>query len=182
MHNYISISTLSEWFYCPRSCFYLLSDFSPHQEYNYFILDGRNKHFKSSIQRSFRNRVGEQVISQVLVSSHKKKIVGKIDRLEVIDDKTVKIIEEKRGKVRSDNKIEWQVKLLVFSYQEMFPEKTVLASIYFIDSRRHRVVNFNLKEIGEEIDNIKGELFSGKAPVAKRDARCFGCMYQKICG
>ncbi len=182
MHNYFSISNLSEYFYCPRSFIYLQSNFRLCQEENYFIVDGRKKHFKSSEQKEFFNRRGEKIFTQVFVFSKEKQILGKIDRLEIVDKNNVRIIEEKRGKLRTDLKIEWQVKFLSYAYSEMYPDMTIKASIYFVDSRRHKVIDINKKEISEKIDNLKNKIINKGYFEAKRGARCNGCMYHRICG
>ena len=182
MNSYLSISNLSEYFYCPRSFIYMQMDFRPLQEQNYFIMDGRLKHAKSSTGDAFFNRRGEKVLSDFFVFSRKKKIMGKADRVEIINKDRVRIIEEKRGRIRSDAKIEWQLRLLSYCYAEMYPEKSIESSIYFIDSRRHKKIEETKEDIEKMIDQLRNIIKTTHYFEAKRDARCSGCMYEKICG
>ena len=184
MHNFLSISILSEYFYCPRSFVYQIEDYRAFQEENYFILDGRKKHQKSSEVKNFFNRKGEKVISQFYVYSRKLQIHGKLDRLEILKNNNFIAIEEKRGTIRSDKKIQFQLDAMLYCLWEMYPEKSIEGFIYFIDSRRRKKSLFSNKDL----ENFEKDVFSVKKALqvgefhAKRDARCFGCMYQKICG
>lgn len=179
----LSISLASEYEYCPRSFIYRYYSFKPFELQNYNIMDGKNKHFRSSNEGKFYNRSGETVLTNYYIYSRVLNINGYVDRIIFKPNNILQVIEEKRGRLRNNKQIEIQVALEVYCLKEMFPNYDIQSSIYYIDSRRHQTINLEfVSNVPNYINNIRENLSKGKRFIALRDARCNGCMFKVLCG
>ncbi|MBI2519938.1 MAG: CRISPR-associated protein Cas4 [Bdellovibrio sp.] len=185
--NYFGISLLSEYVYCQRSFAYRLIEFKPHEDENYFIVDGRSTHQRLDDKKVSYNREGLPEKRSIYVKSEKIQATGKIDRVIYCGD-TVRIIEEKRGRLRSNEQHDLQCQLEAYCFEETFPEPKIEAClIYYQKSRRTRTVAWD-NNAKNKIETLYNEIKDKCKDFALSkfdqvfDSRCSGCMFEKTCG
>jgi CRISPR-associated exonuclease Cas4 len=184
--NYLGVSLLSEYFYCPRSFAYRLIDFKPDENENFYIVDGRLSHARLEEKSSSYDRIGRKESRDLFLASDELGISTKIDRV-IWNTDCAEIIEEKRGKRCENSQHDWQVWLEAYCFESNFNIPVSKCSIYYQASRRKRDIQYNdlvknkilnfIKDI-----KIKIELMDIHEFEPVYDQRCFGCMFNDQCG
>lgn len=183
--NPLGVSLVSEYTFCQRSFAYRLIDFKPFEEQNQFVLEGRHDHLRLNLKKLSRNREGVEEMREYYVCSTTLGLSGKIDRIQFQD--RVKIIEEKRGKLRKNNpQNDIQAQLYALLLSEVV-DKPIDIAIYYAGSRRFRQVEWTdaiRSDLIILIESIQTKVnkFNLKNFPKSKDQRCSGCMYQNICG
>lgn len=182
----LGISLVSEYLYCPRSFAYRLIDFKPQEDDNFYIVDGRINHERLDLKKTAYNREGLIEKRGVYVRSSLG-VVGKIDRV-IYEGNLVRIIEEKRGRLRNNSQHDLQCLIEAYCFEETFPDLQVSSClIYYQQSRRFRELEWNDKE-REKVNkfflmiNEKCRQLSLSEFQQVLDERCYGCMFQETCG
>ena len=182
----LGISLISEYSYCPRSFAYRLIDFKPHEDENFYLVDGRISHERLELKRCSYNREGFLEKRSVKVNSSIG-IMGILDRV-MYEGNSVRIIEEKRGRLRNNAQHDSQCLIEALCFEETFPEMKVDSClIYYQQSRRFREIKWS-DEVRHEIkvyclmviSKCQHCALSEFEPVC--DERCYGCMFQETCG
>lgn len=86
-------------------------------------------------------------------------VVGYIDRIDFINGDTVKIIDYKTGKwevAQKDIKDNLQLGIYALAVSEEFPDKEIIAELYYLRSGRKKSHNFTK----EDIENVKVRLLN----------------------
>jgi CRISPR-associated protein Cas4 len=138
----LSIFTVSEYAYCPRSCFYYLHNFyANHTLNNDFIQDGKGLHNKK-LKYDKKWEKSEKLTTNVKLYSEKLDLIGRVD---LVAEQNGKIypIECKRGKTRKFPNLKLQLVLEAICLEEMYNKAINRGFIYFFQSNRRLLVDIN---------------------------------------
>jgi len=88
-------------------------------------------------------------------------IVGYIDRIDVVDDNTLKIIDYKTGKwevTQKDIANNLQLGIYALAVSEKFPDKNIYAELYYLRSGRRKGHLFTKEDLENVKENILKEI------------------------
>ena len=109
-------------------------------------------------------------------------VVGYIDRIDLINENTVKIIDYKTGKwevAQKDIKDNLQLGIYALAVSEEFPDKEIIAELYYLRSGRKKSHTFTK----EDIENVKVRLLEDISTIiqdksflpTKNERACYYC-------
>lgn len=179
----LSIFTISEYAYCPRSCFYYLHHFySKHTINNDFIQDGAGLHAKK-LDFAQKWEKSEKLMANINLYSEKYGLVGKIDLIGKSANELYPI-ECKRGKVRNYPNLKLQLILEAICIEEMFQLQIKKGYLYFFSSNRRERINISVKDKNDAkklILTIKNNLNNITFFNKVNSNLCYSCSYNFYC-
>lgn len=183
---YLPISALQHYAYCPRQC--ALIHLEQAWSENYWTAQGRVLHERVD-SGAAETRGSKRSERGVAVISHRLRLTGKLDLLEISESAKIKKyypVEYKRGKPKIENWDRVQLCGQVFCLEEMLNTEINEAAFWYWEVRHREVVPMDaaLRQQTEEIIAATHALFvSQKTPPAQYNRRlCQACSLLDICG
>lgn len=181
MDEYIMISAIQHYSYCPRQCALI------HREQvfteNTFTLKGRYAHERVDIQHEQMENDVKQVTS-LNVWSDKLGITGICDLVEFYDDVPFPVEYKFGRKQKAQIHDELQLCAQAMCLEEMLGVPVPKGSIYHYSSRTRRKVIFSdrhREKVELIILDIRKLLMGAQLPAAVNDARCKNCSLIDAC-
>ena len=182
---FVAIAALQHYAFCPRQ--FALIHIEQAWEENYFNAEGRLLHERVDSNESER-RGALRYERSVLLISHKYKIQGKMDLLEIekMNGETRYFpVEYKRGKPKTDDWDRMQVCAQALCLEEMLNTQVAEGAIWYWETRRREPVIIDGKLRLATIAAIKDAhslLEIGRTPKPTDDKlRCRACSLIEIC-
>lgn len=176
----VLISALEHWSYCPRQCG--LIHLEQTYDENIFTLRGNRAH-----ERAHNDSVGTEdgirVARGLPLWSDRLGLIGKADIVEWHDE-TPYPVEYKVGRKRAWGHEVVQLCAQAICLQEMLGTPVPAGAIYYVGSRRRRVVTFtegDFQVVATSVREIRSMLDGDRLPAAINDARCPNCSLVDAC-
>ena len=183
--EYIAISALQHWLYCPRQC--ALIHLERLWTENRFTAEGKVMH-EQAHEGPNELREGVRVARGQRVRSERLGLSGQCDVVEFHPDGSAIPIEYKRGRPKAHRADELQLCAQAICLEEMlkFSEGGIREGYLFYGKRRRRtvvVLDRELRElVAETTAKIRSCLESGVTPKAEYEARkCNACSLIEEC-
>lgn len=179
--NYIMLSALQHYQFCPRQC--ALIHLEQQWAENRFTAEGRVLHERSDsgeTQRQERVRI----VRTLAICSSRLGLSGQADVVEFHDRGKVFPVEYKRGRPKKDRCDEVQLCAQALCLEEMLEIETGEGALYYGQKRRRQAVLFDneLRCLTEQtIDQVHHLVSSGKTPKAEYSKKCDQCSLLAIC-
>lgn len=180
---YLALSALQHYAYCPRQ--FALIHVEQAWADNRFTAEGHILHERvdSGVSEQRRGIAYERGVSLI---SHRFKIVGKMDLLEVEagDPSRYFPVEYKRGKPKIGQWDRIQLCAQALCIEEMRDTHVNEGAIWYWEVRRRERVAIDEELRAETISVIEGArgiLESGVTPAPVNDRRCRGCSLLDLC-
>jgi CRISPR-associated exonuclease Cas4 len=179
--DFILISALQHYSYCPRQCALIHAEQSfadnvytarGNADHKAVDLEGYESHENVRIERALPlvcNNIG---------------LIGKADIVEFFSDGSAYPVEYKHGVRRPQCHDDIQVVAQALCLEEMTGHVVPFGAIYHVSSRRRREVEITHELRQVVVDTtwaIREMLQSGKMPSVANDARCTECSLIEIC-
>lgn len=178
--DYVPISALQHYTYCPRQCYLIyLEDI---YEENIYTLEGSSIHEKVHEEIS-QKRKQLRIETSLPIWSSKLRIRGQADLVEFKED-DIRPVEYKRGKKKSRRADEIQLCAQALCLEEMFKTHIEEGDIYHHSSHQRRQVKLGTKLRSKVKETIKAvqELLEGQiVPPPATDDRCYRCSLKHSC-
>jgi CRISPR-associated exonuclease Cas4 len=178
--QFIPISALSEYVYCPRNCylFYVLGE----RGENPYTVEGELLHER--VHESSRTKRDELIqLRRVYVYSKRFGMSGFADVLEEKEDK-IYPVEYKRGRSGGWQNDEIQLCAQAICLEEMLNVEIVQAYIFYVSSKRRREVKLG-KKLREDtiktVEEVRALFKSKKIPPPLNNNRCRNCSLKPKC-
>lgn len=192
--NYLLISGIQHFIFCRRQ--WALIHIEQMWEENYFTIDGQIKHDKVDNSGISDLKNGIRTIRSMPIASHKLKLQGKCDVVELRPDKDgfyfskydkkykVYPIEYKRGKPKVDDSDIMQLLAQAICLEEMLGLKIEEGACFYFETRRRERIIFTqnmrdrLLSIVEEMNNYYNRKYT---PRVRKGKRCKSCSLRNLC-
>lgn len=192
--NYLLISGIQHFIFCRRQ--WALIHIEQLWGENYFTIDGQIKHEKVDSSSSPEIKDDVRIIRTMPIASHKLKIQGKCDVVELIPDddgfyfskydKRYKVypVEYKRGKPKTDESDIMQLLAQAMCLEEMLGLKIEEGACFYFETRRRIKVVFTeelrnkLTSIIDEMNNYYNRKYT---PRVRRSSKCQSCSLKDQC-
>ncbi|HSQ97481.1 MAG TPA: CRISPR-associated protein Cas4 [Rickettsiales bacterium] len=181
----LSIYNISEYLYCQKSCFYKIFNFEENQEQNIDMIVGRNQHEIVHSDSIRTKEKGLKQISNLSIFNHEYSIAGKLDLLEIKDEKYYPI-EYKKGKFRDFLNHKIQLCLQTLCLEEMYKTKIEYGYLFFIEEHRRykiimsdelrKITKQTVFEIREKLSKNNPNLF-----IKNKNELCSKCSFFQTC-
>lgn len=180
MNDYIYISALNQYTYCPRRCYYLYVE-------NTFLdnehtVEGTLRHTRAhSEETSMRD--GIRQLRSVHLYSHIYGLTGKADVVEEQDGRLYPV-EHKKGKRGKWTNDELQLCAQALCLEEMQGQVVPKGYLFYISTGRRKEVRFApalRQQTIETISAVRQLIESGQRPPNPYTPRCKGCSLHDIC-
>lgn len=185
--NYLPLSFIAEFEYCPRSAYYLITDAPKLRDENNFIQDGRELHQKVDDGYKFSKKT-KKVESSIRIFSEKYFISGKIDIVEFHENNIIIPVELKRGKTRESSMHSIQIALSAICLKEIFPNAKIENGAIFFCEDRQKIEIILTDELIKKAQDIalflkekNSKALNPKDFPALKDSRCLGCCFYQLC-
>ncbi len=182
--DFIMISALQHYVYCPRQCALI------HVEdvwcENLFTVRGELLHEKVDTD-TYETRGTIKTIRGLRIHSFRYGLVGRCDVVEFRKTKTgneIMPVEFKSGKPKENISDKVQLCAQVFCLEEMLTVKIKQGAFFYGKIRRRNIINIDdeLRLQTENIMNSVREIVSKKyIPAAVYQSKCRNCSLQSIC-
>ncbi|MEO8402603.1 MAG: CRISPR-associated protein Cas4 [Gammaproteobacteria bacterium] len=181
--NYLALSALQHYAYCPRQC--ALIHVEQAWSENVLTAEGRLLHERVDTGDS-EQRGNIRTERGVTVISHRLRITGKLDLLEVEGKppRNYFPVEYKRGKPKVESWDRVQLCAQALCLEEMCSVDIKEAALWYWQVRRREVVVIDaaLREHTESIINSAQKMIqSGNTPRAMFNKRCKACSLIGLC-
>lgn len=189
--DFIMISALQHYVYCPRQCGLIHVDDVWHE--NLFTVRGNILHEKVDTD-TYETRGTKKTVRGLRIHSYRLGITGRCDVVEFRDLKNgeeVMPVEFKSGEPKEDISDKVQLCAQVFCLEEMLNTKIIHGAFFYGKIRRRVVVEIDneLRLQTESIIASVREIVSSKGvhsekkilPAAEYSAKCRNCSLQDIC-
>lgn len=184
--EYIPISALQHYLYCPRQC--ALIHLEQMWTENVYTAEGRELHEKAHSNTS-EKRCECKTVTGLLLSSESLGLTGQADVVEFhhLDDRWIPYpIEYKRGRPKDSDADRVQLCAEALCLEEMLGEDIGEGSLFYATPRRRQVVTFDtyLREQTRKTIALVHDLFrSGKTPPPLNisDKHCSACSLLDEC-
>ena len=180
--QFIAISALQHWLYCPRQC--ALIHLEQAWSENRFTAEGRVMHRKAH-DGPDETRAGVRITRGMPVASAALGLTGQCDVVEFHADGTVMPIEYKRGKPKSHRADEVQLCAQAICLEEMLRVSIPCGALFYGEKRRRTDVVFDqeLRDLVISTTMSVRECFgSGRTPLAEYEPRrCDACSLIDLC-
>jgi CRISPR-associated exonuclease Cas4 len=180
MDDFVFLSALNQYDYCPRRCYYIFVE-------NVFLdnehtVEGTLQHTRANSGET-STRDGAQQLRSVYLYSHALGISGKAD---VIEEKSGEIypIEHKKGRRGDWRNDALQLCAQALCLEEMLGRNVDRGFIYYATTGRRQEVHFTPELRQQTIDTIAAVrrlIDSGERPPNPYTPRCKGCSLYDIC-
>jgi CRISPR-associated exonuclease Cas4 len=181
-HEYVSISALEHYSYCPRQCALIHAE-RVYDE-NIFTLRGNKMHERAD-ERTKRTENGARVERGLSLWSDALGLVGTADVVEFHADGSVTPVEYKPGARPVTIHDDIQLCAQALCLEEMLRVAIYEGSLFSGERRRRRAVEFtdDLRQFTREmIVEVRLTIGRGSAlPPAVNDARCPNCSLRDAC-
>lgn len=192
--DYLLISGIQHFIFCRRQ--WALIHIEQLWDENFFTVDGQIKHGKveSSDVSEFKNNI--KIIRSMPVVSHKLKVQGKCDVVELKPDVngfyfskynkkySVFPVEYKRGKTKSDESDIMQLLAQAMCLEDMLGLEIKEGACFYFETRRREQVVFTvdlrnrLVDIIKEMNNYYNRRYT---PKVKKTKKCKSCSLKNLC-
>lgn len=180
MDDYIYISSLNQYEYCPRRCYYLFVE-------NTFLdnehtVEGTLQHSRAhSAETSTRD--GTLQLRSVQLYSHTYGISGKAD---VVEEKAGILypVEHKKGRRGKWTNDELQLCAQALCLEEMQGQEVEKGYLFYVSTGRRKEVRFTpalRQQTIATISAVRQLIASGQRPPNPYTPRCKGCSLYDIC-
>ena len=182
--DFIMISALQHYVYCPRQCGLIHVDDVWHE--NVFTVRGNILHEKVDTD-TYETRGTKRTVRGLRIHSFVHGIVGRCDVVEFSETKTgeeVMPVEFKSGEPKEDSSDKVQLCAQALCLEEMLSTKITHGAFFYGKIRRRDVVEIDneLRLQTESIITSVREIVSKKIlPAAEYSAKCRNCSLQDIC-
>ncbi|MBS2039199.1 CRISPR-associated protein Cas4 [bacterium] len=182
MEDYLPVSALNQWSYCPRRCglIHVEGDF----DNNEHTLAGVAEHQRVDAA-GHDLREGIRVELALAIWSHQHRLTGRCDVVEFYDDGRVRPVEYKLGKRKPWENDDLQVAAQALCLEEMLGLQILECAIFHRKSQRLRKVELTAdlrKRTVEAIESIRSLMSSGQLPAPTHlRHRCGECSLSGIC-
>lgn len=178
--DFLMISTLRHYGYCPRSCSLIHQDQTFSE--NLYTLRGRAVH--KQVDKPEEEFVGNILVERALpLWSHRLGLVGKADVVE-FHDETPYPVEYKHGPRRENEHNDLQLCAQAMCLEDMMGQAVPRGAIFHHKSRRRREVFFTptlRRQVEEAVTAIRSLLAEKKLPPPVNDRRCEKCSLKEAC-
>lgn len=182
--DFIMISALQHYVYCPRQCGLIHVDDVWHE--NLFTVRGNILHDKVDTD-TYETRGTLKTVRGLRIHSFQFGIVGRCDVVEFRDLKTgeeIMPVEFKSGEPKDDISDKVQLCAQVFCLEEMLNTKITRGAFFYGKIRRRDIVEID-NELRSQTESIIGfvrEIVSRKiVPPAEYVTKCRNCSLYDIC-
>lgn len=180
--EFISVSLLNQYGYCPRRCALIHVE----QEFqdNIHTARGSAEHARVDRVAHETSREGARVEFALPIWSDRLGLTGKCDAVEFWPDGTIYPLEHKHGARKKWLNDDIQLAAQSMCLEEMTGKAVAHGAIYHRSSRRRREVEITAElrlKVEETVSAIRAMMGSGKLPPPVYDARCKECSLKEIC-
>lgn len=180
MTDFIYISALNQYAYCPRRCYYLYVE-------NTFLdnehtVEGTLQHTRAHSEET-STRDGIRQLRSVHLYSHTYGLTGKADVVEE-QDGLLYPVEHKKGKRGKWINDELQLCAQALCLEEMQGQAIPKGYLFYISTGRRKEVRFTpalRQQTIETISAVRQLIESGHRPPNPYTPRCKGCSLHDIC-
>lgn len=179
--DYVLISALQHYVYCPRQC--ALIHMEQTFEDNLFTLRGHRVHEKVNVPE-YELIEGIRVDRALPLWSHSLGLTGIADVVEFLADGTPYPVEYKSGPRKPREADEVQLCAQAMCLEEMFGKAVPSGAIFHHASRRRRDVQFNVAlrfAVQEAVSQVRQLLTATRLPPPIYDQRCRDCSLVEAC-
>lgn len=192
--DYLLISGIQHFIFCRRQ--WALIHIEQLWDENFFTIDGQIKHKKVDNGDSFESKNKTRIIRSMPIVSHKLRIQGKCDVVELKPDAngfyfskykekySVYPIEYKRGKPKEDKSDIMQLLAQAICLEEMLGLRIEEGSCFYFEIRRRKKVFFTddlRKELVNIIDEMNNYYDRRYTPRVKKTRKCRSCSLKNLC-
>lgn len=177
----IAISALEHFSYCPRQ-FGLIHIERVWRE-NEMTVQGSRAHERVDLPITRHERSAE-VWRGVPLWSATRKLYGRADVIEVLDDATILPVEYKRGDRSPSVHEKIQLCAQALCLEEMLSVRVEEGALYHVASKKRVKVPIDgsLRSLTEEtVRRVRAHMDTGDCPGPNYDERCEGCSLQEDC-
>lgn len=179
--EYISISAIQHYSYCPRQC--ALIHVENIFDENLYTLRGHAVHERVDVPET-RMEYGTRVERALPLVSHRLGLIGKADVVEFDSSGTPYPIEYKHGPNRTHTHDDLQLTAQAICLEEATGKKVSVGAIYHYSSRQRREVLIT-EELRQQVEMIteaiRAMLSQPRLPPAVNDKRCRNCSLIDAC-
>ena len=185
--DFIMISALQHYVYCPRQCGLIHVDDVWHE--NVFTVRGNILHEKVDTD-TYETRGTKKTVRGLRIHSFRLGIVGRCDVVEFMESKSapgkeeIMPVEFKSGEPKENISDKAQLCAQVLCLEEMLNTRITHGAFFYGKIRRRNVVEIDneLRSQTESIITSVREIVSKKiVPPAVYEAKCRNCSLQSIC-
>lgn len=192
--EYLLLSGIQHFIYCRRQ--WALIHIEQQWSENFFTVDGQIKHNKVDNENSFEIKNDIRIIRSMPIVSHKLKIQGKCDVVELQPDDegfyfskykrkyNVYPIEYKRGKPKLDESDIMQLLAQAICLEEMLGVRIKKGACFYFETRRREEVEFT-DYLREKLFDIVSEMnnyyYRKYTPKVKKSRKCRACSLKDLC-
>lgn len=182
--DFIMISALQHYIFCPRQCGLIHID-DVWQE-NLFTVRGEILHEKVDID-SYETRGDVKTVRGLRIHSYQYGLVGRCDVVEfkqTSKGREVFPVEFKAGQPKEDISDKVQLCAQVFCLEEMLNIKIPKAAFFYGKIRRRDIVEIDeglRLQTEKVIQEVRKIIDSKKVPVEEYSAKCRNCSLAQVC-
>lgn len=180
--EYIPLSALEHWSYCPRQCCLIHAEQAFAE--NIHTLRGQAVHARTDVPGVEGGYDGRRIARAVPLWSDGLGLVGKSDVVEFLPDGTPYPVEYKHGKKREKRHDDIQLAAQAICLEEMTGKAVPHGAIYHASSRRRRevAITVELREaVATCVAEVRAALREWALPPPLNDRRCRECSLIELC-
>lgn len=181
--DWIPVSALQHYAYCPRQC--ALIHVAQIFDENLYTLRGRSVHRRAH-EEGRESRAGMRVERGLPIWSKEHGLTGKADVVEFTGE-SIRPVEYKAGRLRNKRGREAdriQLCAQALCLEEMFETGVEEGAVYYAGSRRRLTVGIDpaLRRLTLEIvESVRRQFADAQLPAPVNDARCPDCSLREGC-
>jgi len=182
--DFIMISALQHYIFCPRQCALIHIDDVWLE--NLFTVRGEIFHEKVDTD-TYETRGDVKTVRGLRIHSYKYGIVGRCDVVEfkqISKGKEILPVEFKAGQPKEDISDKVQLCAQVFCLEEMLNTQINKAAFFYGKIRRRNVIDIDLQlrtQTEEVIINVRKLITEKKIPIIEYSAKCRNCSLINVC-
>jgi CRISPR-associated exonuclease Cas4 len=179
--DYLPISALQHWSYCPRQC--ALIHLEQAFEDNVHTMRGHAVHAHVDTP-GFEQRSGTRIERALPIWSERLGLIGKADIVEFFADGTPYPVEYKHGRRRPAGHDDLQLAAQAVCLEEMTGRRVAKGAIFHASSKRRREVEIGdwlRGQVGTAVAEVRKMLAAGALPPPINDRRCRECSLRDNC-